>query len=499
MNKDIAPTHPFSPGHTLDPQGQHYEDEPSYMVPSRVNELSNQKNGHGKAISSDQDSALDYYKSADSRADSRNGATAKGQSRKKPSRKSSANWGEDESNQNNWIHRDKLKEIETRELEAAGFRIGRSSRSNSNSKSTSGGRHMSRDRTNSEATEPPSHRDHHGEHRMISPIPAEGEEEDMENTGWDIRSPEEIATDREQFAARNNILRPSTSRIPIAKTSPVPVPNTFVERDQPLPRPRNGSGSWDVDGLAIRGARVRSGSMSSQILLDSSTPVAPVSNAPSSKAKTPIKATTPASGARKATAKTPVKPRNTSANPPGKRPGTSGGISRPGTANRPEGEAPWVATMYKPDPMLPPDQQIIPTHFKRIMNEKWENEGKVASVYDRDFQMVNTEEFADKRTSRVLPAEFEQADGQWPLPSPEKLTPSNSDPAPKSPSPANDPAHKLRLTPTIPSTSRTPSRNSERRVIPPIDPIPVGTTRLPEPPAEPEKEKEKEGCCCIVM
>lgn len=37
---------------------------------------------------------------------------------------------------------------------------------------------------------------------------------------------------------------------------------------------------------------------------------------------------------------------------------------------QPEGEAPWIADMYKPDPRLPQDEQIIPTHAKRLAREK---------------------------------------------------------------------------------------------------------------------------------
>lgn len=41
-------------------------------------------------------------------------------------------------------------------------------------------------------------------------------------------------------------------------------------------------------------------------------------------------------------------------------------------AARPEGDAPWLAEMYKPDPRLPQEEQIIPTHAKRLAREKVE-------------------------------------------------------------------------------------------------------------------------------
>ncbi|PVH99753.1 hypothetical protein DM02DRAFT_642794 [Periconia macrospinosa] len=510
MHDDLSSTHTYpsqpnglaitSSSRAMDPQAQYYDEHSAYSSYNQTNGYHNQ----ARAGSGDRDDALEYNEPSEMVTDSRVEPAPKSKGKKKPTKKQTPqNWTEAEKNENNWIHRDKLKEIETRELEAAGFRVGRSSRSNSRSQSANA-RHMSRDRTNSEATDPLSNGDHHADsRRMISPIPAEGEEEEVhQTTGWDIRSPEEIAADREQYAAKNtHMIRPSTSRIPIAKTSP-------------LPRPRNGSGNWDPDAIATNGARVRTGSISSQILLDDPKPVEAPQKSPmktkfdgkdapvltptpsTSKSKSPSKPT-PNSGVRKVTPKGQTKPRNTSGNSPVKRPGTSGGsLSRPGTSHRPEGEAPWVATMYKPDPMLPPDQQIIPTHAKRMQQEQWATEGRTASVYDKEFRALNTDDFnKSKRNSPVSPLEPEvaPADAQWPLSSPDKLAPANvADNTPKSPVSETG---SYKLTPTIPQSPRIPS--PERRVAPVIDPLPVNTTRLPEPPPETEKEKEKKGCCCI--
>lgn len=517
MSEDIAPAHPYSPrqppaaqpngmpkpprSNTLDSHGQVYEDDQAYLAPNRVSELSKKGSGDVSANSSDPDSVLDYYKAPDGR----NG-TAKTKSKKKTGKQPPPNWAEAEKDQNNWIHRDKLKEIETRELEEAGFKVGRASRSNSRSHSV---RRASRDRTNSETTDSAQNGDDRLDNRrVVSPIPAEGEEEEAEYSGWDLRTPEEIAMEREQYAARNNLVRPGTSRIPVAKTSPLPVPNTFVERDQPLPRSRKGSANWTGDAIAVNGARVRSGSTSSQVLLDEpsvlpesqrspmqgnfSTPVSPVSGSPP-KAKTPGKST-PTSATRKTSVqKSQSKARNVSGTSPVKRPGTSGGsISRPSTSHRPEGEAPWLATMYKPDPMLPPDQQIIPTHAKRMQQEQWENEGRVGSMYDKDFRLLNTDDFTNKRASQIQPIDIEKAqeDQQWPLPSPDKPALDSLDANVKSPT---NEQSSYKLTPTIPQSPRVPSRSSVRN----HSLKPTNTTRVPEPPVD--AEKEKKGCCCIVM
>jgi hypothetical protein len=168
--------------------------------------------------------------------------------------------------------------------------------------------------------------------------------------------------------------------------------------------------------------------------------------------------------------------------------------------------------MYKPDPRLPPDQQIIPTHAKRMQQEQWENEGRVGSMYDRDFRLLNTEEMDGKRLSQLDPMEFErmrekareQAREQardnetWPLPSPEKPSSPNEAAHEKldtkdSKTQANEqPGYKL--TPTIPQSPRVPSP----KLAPPIAPATsqTKTTRVPEPV---EEAKEKKGCCCIVM
>lgn len=216
------------------------------------------------------------------------------------------------------------------------------------------------------------------------------------------------------------------------------------------------------------------------------------------KAKTPGKPSA-TSGARKAsTTKTQAKNRTASATST-KRPGTSGGISRPVTA-RPEGEAPWIATMYKPDPRLPPDQQIIPTHAKRMQQEQWENQGRPGSMYDKDFRQLNDEDMADKRLSQLNPIDIENAreTGEWPLPSPTKLEHSEAPLEKVDTNRAKSPVVEqgaYKLTPTIPQGVRSPSP----KLAPPIAPAQPkpATTRLPEP--KEEEVKEKKGCCCIVM
>jgi hypothetical protein len=500
-------------------QDQYPEYDQSRLVPDRVNELHKKPSGEMHAISSDQDSVMDYYKS---HANNKKGPTAvKGRTKKKPTKAQMAdpNWSALEHDENNWIHRDKLKEIETRELEEAGFRVGRSSGSNSRSQSAT---RRARSRTNSESLERTQNgEDRHEPRRLVSPIPAEDEEYSEEFHAWSPSSPGEVPPELQPSSPRtgHSAGRPSTSRIPLPKTSGIPVPSSLAERDAPLPRSRTGSASWNDNAIAANGARVRSGSVGSQVLLDDnedgqqharghrrnasgtsgsgSPPKSPQKS--SMKARTPGKPN-PTSGARKTSVKkTQPKNRVASATSP-RRPGTSGGsASRPTTAHRPEGEAPWIATMYKPDPRLPPDQQIIPTHAKRMQQEQWENEGRVGSMYDRDFRLLNDAEMAGKRLSQVNPIDLERAreNEQWPLPSPIKHEQQEAPHEKVDTNAAKSAAIEqggYRLTPTIPQGARSPSPKLAPPIVP-ADAKPT-TTRVPEPKEEAEAKK---GCCCIVM
>lgn len=418
-----------------------------------------------------------------------------------------------EADQNNWIHRDKLKEIEIREMEEAGFRVGRTSRSNSRSQSTT---RRARDRANSELAEGLQNGDDRYERRVVSTIPAEDEEAMgvQQHHAWSPTSSEDPAPEMQSPSLRtSHTVRPSTSRIPLPKTSGIPVPAAVADRDAPLPRSRTGSANWNGD-IAAAGARVRSGSIGSQVLLDDFTDDKKLghtrnnsSSASGSSMKqpprSPVKAKTPgkptaAAGARKTstTARTTGKTRQVSG--ANKRPGTSGNaVSRPTTGHRPEGEAPWIATMYKPDPRLPPDQQIIPTHAKRMQQEQWENEGRVGSMYDTDFRLLNTEEMGGQRLSQIDPValEKERENGQWPLSSPDKQpSPSGEKAEPavdKSPA-VEQPQFKL--TPTIPQSPCVPSpKPASIKRVPSEKPK---TTRVPE---STEEVPEKKGKCCIVM
>ncbi|KAK0364337.1 hypothetical protein LTR59_010910 [Friedmanniomyces endolithicus] len=276
-----------------------------------------------------------------------------------------------------WIHRDKLAQIEIQEMEEAGLHVRQPRRSSSTgpvasartsrSASRSGaGRAVSKDRQGEGAEEqdgPLFANFDDYQRKRVSTIPAADEEELEHERTFDPTVDSELRTPEEVHAAQHvsKQLRPCTSRIPISKASPVPVPHQVVERDSPLPRSRNGSGAWSGAWDDQQYARhARSGSAGSQNLLDDAeghqTPASrPTSsylqngneNSPPKARASGMAAST--SGGRKVSGTTnaATRPLSSHANKPrtsslaNKRPGSSSGPvhghkSRPSTAHAPE-------------------------------------------------------------------------------------------------------------------------------------------------------------------
>lgn len=333
-------------------------------------------------------------------------------------------------NPEGWIHRDKLAKIESEELQAAGINLanarksisrGTSRRSNSRDRSEKG--------TGAELSQRPTR-----EEKMAQRAPPVLEEENNSNDrNWDLRSPEEIAAD-DAIRSQPQSLRKAGSRIPVLTSSPLPIPAERVERDTPLPRKRTLSNSMSPDdGTPMPKIRQRQNSSSNGMILDEgesvSAPGYRSGSTPSSPSKLkvikPTATSSPASAAKKTIpgqrkSSVPAKsglPSSTGS--PNQRPGTrSGENDRPRTAvNRPEGDPPWLATMYKPDPRLPPDQQIIPTHARKQQQAQWTEAGAVPSTYDREFTplAVNTREGLVKLPSPAAVAEKPGDHDAWPL------------------------------------------------------------------------------------
>jgi hypothetical protein len=135
-----------------------------------------------------------------------------------------------------------------------------------------------------------------------------------------------------------------------------------------------------------------------------------------------------------------------------------------------------------------------------MQQEQWENEGRVGSMYDKDFGLLNTNDPTGKRLSQLAnldPINIEKAreNETWPLPSPVKqedhsLEKVDTNTA-KSPS-SEQGAYKL-----TPKINQGPQRAPSPKMAPPIAPPEEkpSVTRVPEP----KEETEKKGCCCIVM
>ncbi|MCJ1457330.1 hypothetical protein MMC28_007698 [Mycoblastus sanguinarius] len=354
-----------------------------------------------------------------------------------------------------WIHRDKLAMIESHEMQEAGIKLP-PQRVKSIGKSKSR-RDQPRNENAAGIQNPETEEPILKEGRKRRTRSPQSQEEDEEQTlvnDFDIRTPEEIAADSyinqsSSAVYRQQDLRKNLSRIPLPRSSPVPIPQEHIERSTPLPRKRGASGNWngDEESFSYHKYRSRNDSVGSQAPLNeydipTGTPT-PASRPTSvdSPSKPRAFSTNRTSHARKPsnTTRTPeTQPgrRSTSAAPSPRTPSSaqrpksrSGLEPRPATAvNRPEGDAPWLATMYKPDPRLPQDQQLLPTHAKRLQQEQWDKarreseqrralERKPSPQLPREFSPL-----AEHTVNGLQPSsrdtdekELQERGSQWPL------------------------------------------------------------------------------------
>jgi len=423
-----------------------------------------------------------------------NGERAEGAHRKGPNGLFPDSDSDDNSK---WIHRDKLARIESEELQAAGIFLPRQ-RDRARSRPR---RDQSQDRINgsgksivgSEQTVPRSRKNSAAtsiETRTLdlATIPS-----------WDLRRPEEILEEGDRHSVYASSAK-SSSRIPVAKTSPVPIPSEHLARDTRLPRKRDGSPGVE-DSITYPKPRARSGSTGNALAKSGSIgPGSQPSKRPDSSPKKPPTATTtrkpkPANGAagRPKTRGGPSKD-STSSGTGTTRPSTrSGEREFSSSHSKPmEGEPPWMVSAYRPDPRLPPDQQLLPTVAKRLQQEKWEREGKFGSIYDKEFRPLTDEGFLkppeagaqDKDEKGAENEEQKEEQGEWPLKA-----------EPKSPTlPGRSSSYS-----TMPKISDKPAANPLPRPRTPAHQAqPSQTVRVPEPPEE--RQEKKDGCgCCIVM
>lgn len=449
-----------------------------HLAPARVNALSRKASSISDTGSAP-DSLLDLY------GTNKNGMSNPDLVDRKFGSKEP--YDEEDPEHSRWIHRDKLARIESQELQAAGIVLPRARASSKSSKSSR--RDHSRDQSNGFRSEQAQKR------KRIEEEPSPDQEIE-EAEAWDLRLPEEAEEDPGYMDASGGVK--GVSRIPVLKTSPLPIPMEHLERDTILPRKQGGSITPEDDRISIPKSRGRSQSI--KVLEDATATPTPATKAPptsSPQKKTPAVK----KGARAASApqKPKPKPGHSRDTNSGQRPTTrSGDLGPSNSVKRPEGDPPWLASMYKPDPRLPPDQQLLPTVAKRLQQEQWEKEGKFGNAYDTSFRPLNDEAISSPiapstpitpNTANIVPQTArlvverpeERLSAEWPLKAPKSPALSTGRPGT---------ATRVESYSTMPKVTGTPQG--------------VGPLPSPKPPIRmelpPKDSKKKGGCgCCVVM
>ena len=397
-----------------------------------------------------------------------------------------------------WIHRDNLEEIERQEMEEAGINVPPAedrplSRRTHNRRARIDNATLSQtinlanyfESVSGPSTGTQSYRAHErgqgersGEQSPQTP-PSRNRSIDGEG------SPQPVY--------RQARLRSSSSRIPLATTSPMPISQEHLDRTTPLPRRRAVSvnvHSGDEDDFQAPTA-----SPSAQVAIAVSSPrirSSSQTNAPPAQSK---------SSAAPRDASDTQKPRTVSANvrgsPAPRAAARAISEGRPQTAvNRPEGEAPWIADMYKPDPRIHPDQQLLPTFAKRLAQER-ERLAKLATQSDHNPQASRNRgarpSTAEPWGDRIEMTPVNTASG------PSKTTsrgPVSRGPVSPSKSPGGAGYSTIPRV-TTPSIAPPPARPSPQHAA-------HGQSPTKQQPQQGEEEaqgkKERKGCgCCVVM
>jgi hypothetical protein len=256
-----------------------------------------------------------------------------------------------------------------------------------------------------------------------------------------------------------------------------------LERDTPMMRKQ--SGGWTGEDETISYPKSRGRSQSIKVLEDATATPTPAKRLVPE--NSPTKKTPGKKGTRSAS--TPQKPKSrsgttrdtSSAQRPPTRSGELGQSNS--VSKRPEGDPPWINSMYKPDPRLPPDQQLLPTVAKRLQQEQWEKEGKFGNVYDTSFRPLSDEGFHSP-PEPLAPEEErkpEEPPSEWPLRAPKS-------PALSSGRPGTSGGYS-----TMPKITGSPQGIGP---LPSPKPLTRPPVRIQEPP---ENEKQEGGCCCVIM
>ncbi|CAD0111896.1 unnamed protein product [Aureobasidium uvarum] len=429
-----------------------------------------------------------------------------------------------------WIHRDKLARIESQELAAAGFgapRNRRQSRSDSRSASRSASR-------NPTSRVPASQLAFSGEVNTPK-VPGfeeqsgAGADQGQDSDEYEERLQEEPRVDRNMYS--RSLPRSTLSRIPVARASPAPVAQSVVERDSPLPRSmssplgdsassRSRSRSLGNPAMIAEPAGTRSAMPSKPRPRSSHIQDSPsVTESPSlttrttqsmnavTRAKAMNKAAVGGSVGKKTIPRTTSKARNPSPkDSPVRRPTSGSTRSRPTSFHmRPEGEAPWVATMSKPDPRLPPDQQMLPTHAKRAMQGGSDSADEAEQSYPLNIDSLSDEELVrmgalpSPEATKRAEANASKQQATNTLPPPWPLASIKSDARSQTGS-AKGPTGGYTITPKI-APPIAPPKSPKPPVVQPqvTSSVNAGVQRMPDLDEKEDGKKKKKLACCIVM
>ncbi|KAK0719857.1 hypothetical protein B0H67DRAFT_167439 [Lasiosphaeris hirsuta] len=410
-----------------------------------------------------------------------------------------------------WIHRDKLARIESEELQAAGFYLPRPKERARSKSQNRARRDQSQDKINGQGRSIGGEQSATRSRKNSTAPGTDPRTPELESPpGWDLRLPEEIAEEGDDayWVSNGNA---KVSKIPVAKLSPVPIPSEHLERDTLLLRKRDGS-PGDDDTIHYPKPRARSGSTGNALAKTSPNGTVSQPSPQSNKQpNTSPKKTVAAGGARKPSA---VRPANGAAGRPKTRGGPSkdstssgGGTTRPstrsgerelsiGSSKQMEGEPPWMVSAYRPDPRLPPDQQLLPTVARRLQQEKWEREGKFGNVYDREFRPLTDEGFLKPPEPEPEAAAEEEEDEKEYVEGDDRDDRDNHADWPLKAEARNSVRSAYSVMPRISDKPNPSPLPSPRTPVQPRQPSPV--VRVPVPPEEPSQKKS--GCgCCIVM
>ena len=471
-----------------------YNQNQNHLVPNRVDALGKRDNSISRT-GSEADSLLDLY---DRQSTNRSAASVMMEATDEKDERQDYTGADDAY----WIHRDKLAQIESQELQQLGIHIppavlaggGRHGHGHGHARRRTRSRDSHKRLTNGSL----DHSDNRWtgsrdeRHRVESPVDDGAYHENGDPRVFeDPRLPEEIAADPYEDGGASKlyrlpVLRTSSSRIPVLSSAPRSRGNTISSRDEIGSHSRSRRTSESApraldtpEPAQTESTPTQHSRPSSRHALNSST-TPPKGKTAGNKPTATRKASAPVSNRKASSAQKSRTQNNTSS----QRPTTRSG-DRPQTGlNRPEGDPPWLATMYKPDPRLPPDQQILPTHARKLAQEQWEREGKVPNTYDKDFAplAIHPDEPTRSTTSPQLPTLEKPTQPPTPPPEP-KPAPAKTPEAP-TPRPGTSGTDRYKTMPTVQPTS-TATVTAAARTRP---------VEVEEPPV-----KEKSCGCCVVM